>query len=120
MFKHVYNRSEELKLLNLAVTTAKFNKDLIEQLELFEVETKKNGVQHKGKETKRLKLIKDLKAENKYLKQFFIKGNTPEKKERYSLNVKTVRGRNHLDERSYTDLPTGIFDSQEEYQRSRS
>ena len=104
MFKNISNREEELLLLKFAIREAKFNKELIAELENFEVELKKNGEIHKTKEKARLKLISDLKKENAKLKKFFIKHNTPEptdtmeKLHRYSMRDKIQNNRKHLNE----------------------
>ena len=102
MFKYVGSREEEKLLLQFAIREAKYNKELIEELEKFEVETKKNGEIHKTKEKARLKLINDLKKENQKLKQFFLKHNKPEpttmdeKLKRYRVKKKIQDNREHL------------------------
>ena len=100
MFNHILDRSEELVLLDLAITTSKSNKVLIAELEAFEVEIKKNGQIHKTKENRRLKLIKDLKKENAKLKKFFVKHNVPEPEyfdyHRYQYRKEVHEKRKHL------------------------
>ena len=111
MFKNISNREEELLLLKFAMREAKYNKELIAELENFEVELKKNGEIHKTKEKARLKLINDLKKENAKLKKFFIEHNTPEptstmdKLHRYKTRDKIQNNRKHLYE--IEDLRSG-------------
>lgn len=101
-FNYVSNKEEEYILLQFAMTQAKSNKELIESLEEFQVEIKKNGEIHKTKERARLKLIKDLHKENSELKKFFIERNVPEPKDitlhmkRYKEREQVKRERTHF------------------------
>ena len=106
MFSRVKNREEEVTLLYFSLEQAKYNKELITELESFEVEIKSNGVLHKGKDNKRLALIRALKKENKKLKEFFTKHKeAPEDGEanhmghRYGFNSNIDEGREHLSEK---------------------
>jgi len=99
MFKFIKDREQELLLLDFCVREAKYNKELIEELEKYPDEVKKNGQIHKGKQKARLKLIKDLKKENEKMKKFYIE-RKPEPKEgehypRYSYRT-GVSERRHL------------------------
>lgn len=98
MFSKVGSKEEELKLLKFAMDTAKANKELIAALEEFEVETKSNGEIHKGKEKRRIALIKSLKKENKELKKFFTDRNKPQEYDhnRYQYKEEISERRNHL------------------------
>ena len=99
MYPHVKDREEELKLLDFAKKEAGFHKELIAELEAFEVETKPNGTIHKTKENRRLKLIKELKTDLKKMKKFYLDRITePEhwSSKRYSTSKHMEGKRDHL------------------------
>lgn len=119
-FNYVSNKEEEDILLQFAMTQAKSNKGLIESLEEFQVEIKKNGEIHKTKEKARLKLIKDLHKENSELKKFFIERNVPEPKDitlhmkRYKEREQVKRGRTHFHKDKDKGMDERILDSSKE------
>ncbi len=102
MLEYVANRDEEILLIHFVLREARANKELIAQLEEFEVEIKPNGVIHKTKENRRLSLIRLLKKENAGYKKFFkarnIEGEFTTR--RFQFKKRISDGRHHLRKRT--------------------
>lgn len=106
VFPKIKDREEEILLLKFVISEAKANNELIASLEEFEVETKSNGILHKGKETKRLALIKKLEKENDQYRKFFKARNKPTTLEGsgYQYRKEISERRKHLEKEKSKDI----------------